>query len=170
MKLPWFNFRVIIFYPVSAAGWIVTLSAVGYGIYTYIDIDSRSLSLIDTLINFASRMGIVFLIFCVIVYLTTPSNNFMKYGRQLRESLLIMQKTAGANIKELRIKKGISLEELAAKCNFSLPVMNSIEEGTWKDLDEHALERVCNVLGTDIETILANCEFPFDPNDIMNPK
>ena len=51
MKLNWFTRKGIIYWPVSAIGWIILVLTIAYSVYTFIDIDSRSHSNSDTLIN-----------------------------------------------------------------------------------------------------------------------
>jgi cation transport ATPase len=41
----------LFFLPVHWAGWLLTLAAIGYTVWSFIDIDSRSHSVSDTLMN-----------------------------------------------------------------------------------------------------------------------
>jgi hypothetical protein len=52
MKLRWFTRKGPVFLPSSPWGWAILLAAVAYLVWTFIDIDSRSHSVSDTLINF----------------------------------------------------------------------------------------------------------------------
>ncbi|MET3501126.1 hypothetical protein ABIC45_002738 [Mucilaginibacter rubeus] len=52
MKLNWFTRKGIIYLPVSIIGWIILIIALAYAVFTFIDIDKRSHSVSDTLINF----------------------------------------------------------------------------------------------------------------------
>jgi len=72
---PWFKKRGIVFIPVSTTGWIVTVSATAYAVYAFIDIDSRSHSVSDTLINFACNLVIVMVVFYLIAYLTSRNSD-----------------------------------------------------------------------------------------------
>ncbi|MGZ3756401.1 MAG: hypothetical protein ACXVAY_06630 [Mucilaginibacter sp.] len=70
MKLQWFTRKGIIYWPVSIAGWLVFAIALSYTIYTFIDIDSRSHSVSDTMINFVFSALIIGLIYTVVGYFT----------------------------------------------------------------------------------------------------
>jgi hypothetical protein len=70
MKLPWFKRSGIFFVPTSIAGWIVLLAGALYAVYTFIDIDSRSHSVSDTLMNFVFHLLIIFAVYSLIAYLT----------------------------------------------------------------------------------------------------
>jgi hypothetical protein len=70
MNLPWFKRIGIIFFPCSVIGWIILLVAFSYSVYAFIDIDSRSHSVSDTLINFVFMLLIVFAVYTLIAYLT----------------------------------------------------------------------------------------------------
>ena len=74
MNLPWFKRIGIIFFPISVIGWIISLAAIFYAVYAFIDIDSRSHSVSDTLINFVFRLLIVFAIYTLIAYLTSRNS------------------------------------------------------------------------------------------------
>jgi membrane protein DedA with SNARE-associated domain len=74
MKLNWFKRNGIIFLPISIIGWIILLIGFVYSIYTFIDIDSRSHSVSDTLINFVFRLLIVIAVYSLIAYLTSRSS------------------------------------------------------------------------------------------------
>jgi hypothetical protein len=71
MNLPWFKRIGIIFLPQSIIGWIISLLAIAISVYAFIDIDSRSHSVSDTLINFVFRLLIVFAFYSLIAYLTS---------------------------------------------------------------------------------------------------
>lgn len=51
--LPWFRITDILYVPTHFTGWLIMLAAEVYRVYTLIDIDSRSHSVSDTLINFS---------------------------------------------------------------------------------------------------------------------
>ena len=74
MKLPWFKRIGIIFLPLSVIGWIISLFAISVSVYEFIDIDSRSHSVSDTLINFVFRLLIVFAFYSLIAYLTSRTS------------------------------------------------------------------------------------------------
>ena len=71
MKLPWFKRIGILFIPRSASGWIMFFGAIAYAVYEFLDIDSRSHSVSDTLMNFAFRLLIIFSTYTLIAYLTS---------------------------------------------------------------------------------------------------
>lgn len=59
MKLNWFIRKGIFFLPHSVVGWAIFMAAIAYAIYLFIDIDSRSHSASDTLINWVFNCLIV---------------------------------------------------------------------------------------------------------------
>ena len=71
MKLPWFRRFGILFIPTSIIGWLVLLSGLAYAVYVFIDIDSRSHSVSDTLINFVFNLLIIGAVYSLIAYLTS---------------------------------------------------------------------------------------------------
>jgi hypothetical protein len=68
MNLPWFKRAGIFFLPVRFAGWIILLAAITYAVYVFIDIDSRSHSVSDTLINFVFNALIIAAVYSLIGY------------------------------------------------------------------------------------------------------
>jgi hypothetical protein len=71
MNFPWFKRIGIIYFPNSVIGWIISLIGISYAVYSFIDIDSKSHSVSDTLMNFVFRLLIVFAIYSLIAYLTS---------------------------------------------------------------------------------------------------
>jgi hypothetical protein len=71
MKLPWFKRSGIFFIPVSIIGWIILLSGLAVAVYIFKDIDSRSHSASDTLINFVFYLLIIGAVYSIIAYLTS---------------------------------------------------------------------------------------------------
>jgi hypothetical protein len=71
MKLHWFRRFGIFFIPTSIIGWLVLLSGLAYAVYVFIDIDSRSHSVSDTLINFVFNLLIIGAVYSLIAYLTS---------------------------------------------------------------------------------------------------
>jgi hypothetical protein len=71
MKLNWFKRNGIFFIPVSLIGWIILLSGIAYSVYIFIDIDSRSHSVSDTLMNFVFNLLIIGIVYSLIAYLTS---------------------------------------------------------------------------------------------------
>jgi len=70
MKLNWFTRKGIIYLPASVIGWVILLAALAYAVYVFIDIDSRSHSNSDTLINFVFNLLIIGLVYTVIACFT----------------------------------------------------------------------------------------------------
>ncbi len=71
MKIVWFRRVGIFFAPVSLSGWIILLAALAYSVYSFIDIDSRSHSVSDTLMNFVFRLFIIGVIYSLIGLFTS---------------------------------------------------------------------------------------------------
>ncbi len=71
MNLPWFK-RIGIFYiPKSIIGWLILFGGLAYAVYVFIDIDSKSHSVSDTLINFLFNLLIISAVYSLIAYLTS---------------------------------------------------------------------------------------------------
>lgn len=70
MNLPWFKRIGIFFVPVSLMGWIVLLGGIAYAVFSFIDIDSRSHSVSDTLMNFVFKLLIIGAVYSLIGFLT----------------------------------------------------------------------------------------------------
>ena len=69
----WFKRKGIFFLPASAIGWLIFLSGGAYAVYTFIDIDSRSHSVSDTLINFVFNLLLIGVAYSVIAFFTSKS-------------------------------------------------------------------------------------------------
>ncbi len=74
MHLPWFKRIGIFFLPVTFAGWIILLAALAYAVYVFIDIDSRSHSVSDTLINFVLNLLIIGAVYSLIAFATSRNS------------------------------------------------------------------------------------------------
>ncbi len=70
MKLNWFIRKGILFLPASVIGWVIFVLGVAYAVYLFIDIDSRSHSASDTLINWVFNLLIVGVVYSIIGFLT----------------------------------------------------------------------------------------------------
>lgn len=78
MKFPWFK-RIGLFYlPVSFAGWVILIAGVIYAVYEFIDIDSHSHSVSDTLINFVFILLIIAAFYSLIAFLASRMQQKMK--------------------------------------------------------------------------------------------
>lgn len=71
MNFPWFRRTGIIFLPRSVAGWIILIAAISLSVYSFIEIDGKSHSVSDTLMNFVFRLFIICIIYSLIGYLTS---------------------------------------------------------------------------------------------------
>jgi hypothetical protein len=74
MNFPWFKRTGLLFIPASAAGWLLITAASAYAVYSFIDIDSRSHSVSDTLMNFVFRLLIIVAVYSFIAYLTSRTD------------------------------------------------------------------------------------------------
>jgi len=71
MKVNWFTRKGILFFPVSIFGWLIAIAAFLYCVYLFIDIDSRSHSVSDTLMNFVFNALLVFVAYTIIAFFTS---------------------------------------------------------------------------------------------------
>lgn len=71
MNLPWFKRKGIFFLPITFTGWLILLAGLAYAVHVFIDIDSRSHSASDTLINFAFNFLIILAVYSLIAFLTS---------------------------------------------------------------------------------------------------
>jgi hypothetical protein len=71
MNLPWFKRFGIFFIPKAIIGWLLLLVGLAYAVYVFIDIDSRSHSVSDTLINFVFNLLIIGAVYSLIAFLTS---------------------------------------------------------------------------------------------------
>ncbi len=71
MSLPWFKRIGVFFVPTNLMGWIILLGGIAYAVYKFGDIDSRSHSASDTLINFVFNLLIIGAVYSLIAFLTT---------------------------------------------------------------------------------------------------
>lgn len=69
--MTWFKRKGIFFLPVSAIGWLILLSGGAFAVYTFIDIDSRSHSVSDTLINFVFNLLLIGVGYSIIAFFTS---------------------------------------------------------------------------------------------------
>jgi hypothetical protein len=68
MNFPWFRRTGIFFVPVSIAGWLILIAGLAFAVYSFMDIDSRSHSSSDTLMNFAFMLLIIGAVYSLIAY------------------------------------------------------------------------------------------------------
>jgi hypothetical protein len=77
MTLSWFRLKGVVFLPVSFAGWLISLVAVAYAVYAFIEIDNHSPSAGDTLVNFIYKLMFILATYTVIAFITCapPEDN-----------------------------------------------------------------------------------------------
>jgi hypothetical protein len=71
MNFPWFKRIGLFFIPVSIAGWIILLAGLVFAVYCFLDIDGRSHSVSDTMINFVFMLLIIGAVYSLVAYLTS---------------------------------------------------------------------------------------------------
>ena len=71
MQFNWFKRSGLFYFPINIFGWIILLVSLVYAVYTFIDIDSRSHSVSDTLINFVLNLIIIGAVYTLIGYFTS---------------------------------------------------------------------------------------------------
>jgi len=75
MRLPWFKRMGLFFIPTSVMGWVIALVSIVYSVYIFVDIDSRSHSVSDTLMNFVFNLLIIGAIYSLIALLTSKKTS-----------------------------------------------------------------------------------------------
>ena len=70
MNFPWFRRTGLIYLPISFPGWMILLAGLACSAYVFTDIDRRSHSASDTLINFAFNFLIIGAVYTLIAFLT----------------------------------------------------------------------------------------------------
>jgi membrane protein DedA with SNARE-associated domain len=78
MKFEWFTRKGILFIPDSIVGWLIAIAAFCYCVYLFIDIDSRSHSVSDTLINFVFNALLVVAVYSIIAFITSKEKQAEK--------------------------------------------------------------------------------------------
>ena len=73
MQNPWFKRIGIIYLPVSLFSWVILIGSVIYAVYAFIDIDSRSHSVSDTLRPFFINLLVIFAVYTLIAWLTSSN-------------------------------------------------------------------------------------------------
>ncbi len=71
MKINWFVRKGILFFPSSLVGWIISIAAIGVCVYLFIDIDSSSHSVSDTLINFVFNALLLAVVYNIVAFFTS---------------------------------------------------------------------------------------------------
>ena len=75
MNFPWFKRVGLFFIPSSVIGWMLLIIALAYAVYTFMDIDSRSHSVSDTLINFVFSLIIIGAVYSLVAFFTSRSRS-----------------------------------------------------------------------------------------------
>ncbi|HEU5051827.1 MAG: hypothetical protein ACTHNG_02755 [Ginsengibacter sp.] len=75
MNYPWFKRNGIFFMPRSFFGWLIFVAAITFAIYSFIEIDSRSHSASDTLMNFFFYLLVIGAVYSLIAFLTSKQTN-----------------------------------------------------------------------------------------------
>jgi hypothetical protein len=75
MNFQWFKRIGLFFLPKALVGWIILLAAITFAIYKFIEIDSRSHSVSDTLRNFVFMLFIIGAVYSLIAFLTSKRTN-----------------------------------------------------------------------------------------------
>ena len=73
MNFPWFKRIGLFFIPITIMGWLLLIMGIAYAIYLYIDIDSRSHSMSDTLINFVFNFFVLGVVYSLMAFLTSKA-------------------------------------------------------------------------------------------------
>jgi len=71
MNFPWFERYGLFYKPKKIIGWLILISGIVFTVYSFIDIDSRSHSVSDTLMNFVFRLIIIGAVYSLIAFLTS---------------------------------------------------------------------------------------------------
>jgi uncharacterized membrane protein len=71
--MDWFSHRGIFFIPKSIIGWLIAIFCIVYLIYAFIQIDSTSHSVGDTMINWVFRSLIVGAIYSVVGFICSKN-------------------------------------------------------------------------------------------------
>ena len=74
MKFPWFKRIGIFFIPAAFAGWIILFAGIVFAIYSFLNIDGRSHSVSDTLMNFVFMLLIIGAVYSLIAFLTSRNH------------------------------------------------------------------------------------------------
>jgi hypothetical protein len=75
MNFPWFKRIGIFFVPAALMGWIVLIFGLIFAVFSFMDIDGRSHSASDTLMNFAFMVLIIVAVYSLIAYFTSRKSD-----------------------------------------------------------------------------------------------
>jgi uncharacterized membrane protein len=71
MNFPWFKRIGIFFIPATVIGWILFAGEIVFAVYIFRDVDSKSHSVSDSLINFVFYLLISGAVYSLVAYLTS---------------------------------------------------------------------------------------------------
>lgn len=71
MNLPWFKRKGIFFIPTTIIGWLIFAAGIAYAVYVFIDIDGKSNSISDTLINFVFNLLIIGAVYTLVAFIAS---------------------------------------------------------------------------------------------------
>jgi hypothetical protein len=71
MNFPWFKRIGIFFIPSNFIGWIILVFGIVFAVYSFLEIDGKSHSVSDTLMNFVFMLLIIGAVYSLIGYLTS---------------------------------------------------------------------------------------------------
>jgi hypothetical protein len=74
MRFPWFKRTGLLFIPTTIAGWIILLAGVVFAVFSFMDIDGRSHSVSDSLMNFVFMLLIIGAVYSLIAYVTSRAS------------------------------------------------------------------------------------------------
>lgn len=70
----WFTRKGLFFVPSSQIGWAFIVIAIGYSVYAFIEIDSRSHSVSDTLISWMFNVVLILAALYGVAWMSTNKN------------------------------------------------------------------------------------------------
>jgi len=73
MQLPWFKRIGLFIMPITVAGWLILITALVYTGYSFIEFDSRSHSVSDTLRPFIIRFLFIASVYYFIAWLASKT-------------------------------------------------------------------------------------------------
>jgi len=68
MNFPWFRRIGPLFVPVRWPGWMIVALTAGYVVRVFVDIDSRSHSVSDTLMNFVFNLFLIAIAYSLVAF------------------------------------------------------------------------------------------------------
>ena len=71
MTLRWFTRKGIVFLPASLPGWLIALGTAVWLVLTFLDVDSRSHSVSDTLMNFGFNALIIAVLYSIVGFVSS---------------------------------------------------------------------------------------------------